>query len=301
LSAGFSAFIVLGDMNGHPEPQPRRRPRVRRARWAGTGGAIGSVVAVAVLVFGTFGGASAAPSAAAVPMDQPIPLPLPLLGGHDSKPEPTHYADEPAWARTLPAETTQVIRTTSSRMWCGQVYCTKTEAWEKVDGRWRLAKGPGRDGKAVFRSTIGPRGFAPQGKRREDDGRTPSGIYGIATTFSATSKNPGAMPWKQRRAGSYVSSSHGKDYNTWLESGSGGTRPSMQYGFWVAYNNPRLVPGQGPKPVPGLGSGIFYHTSWPHGRWIPTIGCTQIGEPTQMKWVLTWLRPQADPLVLNNI
>jgi L,D-peptidoglycan transpeptidase YkuD (ErfK/YbiS/YcfS/YnhG family) len=255
-----------------------------------------------VLVFGTMGSASsAAPSAAAVPVDQPIPLPL--LGGADSHPAPASkpYAGEPSWARTLPADTTQVVRTTSTHVWCSQVYCTKTEAWEKVDGRWQLAKGPGRDGKAVFRSTIGPRGFAPEGKRREDDGRTPSGIYGIAVTFSATAKNPGTMPWKQRRPGSYVSSSHGNDYNTWLEDGSRGTRPSMQYGFWVAYNNPRLVPGQGPKPVPGLGSGIFYHTSWPNSRWIPTIGCTQIGEPSQMKWVLQWLRPEAKPLVLNNI
>jgi L,D-peptidoglycan transpeptidase YkuD (ErfK/YbiS/YcfS/YnhG family) len=259
---------------------------------------------VAALLFGTLGGSSsAAPSAAAAPMDQPIPLPLPLLGGHNSKPEPASkpYPGEPSWARALPADTTQVIRTTQTHTWCRQVYCTKTEAWEKIDGRWRVAKGPGRDGRAVFRSTIGPRGFAPVGKRREDDGRTPSGIYSIAVTFSATAKNPGAMPWRQRKPGSYVSSSHGKNYNTWLESGSGGTRPSMQYGFWVGYNNPRLVPGLGPKPVPGLGSGIFYHTSWPHGRWIPTIGCTQIGEPAQMKWVLQWLRPQADPRVLNNI
>jgi L,D-peptidoglycan transpeptidase YkuD (ErfK/YbiS/YcfS/YnhG family) len=275
-----------------------------RARYAGTGGAIGSIVVAAALVFGTFGGSSsAAAPPAAVPMDQPIPVPLPLLGGHDRKPEPANkpYPGEPSWARDLPADTTQVIRTTSTHLWCKQIYCTKTEAWEKVDGRWRLAKGPGRNGRAVFRSTIGPRGFAPVNKRREDDGRTPSGVFDIKVTFSATSKSPGAMPWRRRLPGSYVSSAHGKNYNTWLENGSGGTRPSMQYGFWVDYNNPRLVPGQGPKPVPGLGSGIFYHTSWPHARWIPTIGCTQIGEPAQMKWVLQWLRPQANPRVLNNI
>lgn len=283
-----------------PAPGPRRRLSWR-ARCAGATGAIASIVVVAALLLGTFGGTSSAAPTAASPNGRP--LPLPLLGGQDTKPERAsgHYPGEPSWARDLPTSTTQVIRTTSTHLWCRQVYCTKTEAWEKVDGRWRLAKGPGRDDKAVFRSTVGPRGFAPVGKRREDDGRTPSGIYSIAVTFSATPTSPGAMPWRRRLPGSYVSSEHGKFYNTWLDNGSNGTRPSMQYGFWVGYNNPRLVPGQGPKPVPGLGSGIFYHTSWPHGRWIPTIGCTQIGEPSQMKWVLQWLRPQDDPRVLNNI
>ncbi|HZE66257.1 MAG TPA: L,D-transpeptidase family protein [Sporichthyaceae bacterium] len=289
-------------MNGElaSTPGQRRRPRLSwRARCAGAGGAIGSVVVVGALVFGTLGGtSSAAPAAEAAPVGWP--LPVPLVGGHDSKPVLDSYP-QPAWAKGLTADTTQVIRTVRSHHWCQRVYCTQTEAWEKVDGRWRLAKGPGRDDKAVFRSTIGPRGFAPVGKRREDDGRTPSGAYAIAVTFSATPKAPGEMPWRRRLPGSYVSSSHGKYYNTWLDDGSGGTRPSMQYGFWVDYNHPRLVPGQGPEPVAGLGSGIFYHTSWPNSRWVPTIGCTAIGEPSQMKWVLQWLRPQANPRVLNNI
>src|SRR5262249_37348815 len=149
--------------------------------------------------------------------------------------------------------------------------------------------------------TVGPRGFAEPGKRHEDDDKTPTGMFSIVTTFSETRTAPGPMPWRRRTDSSVVSSDHNSTYNTWLESGSNGARPSMQYGFWLDYNNPRLERGVGPAPVIGLGSGIFYHTSWPSRRWEPTIGCVNIGLPSQMGWVVGWLRPEANPRVLNNI
>ena len=92
-------------------------------------------------------------------------------------------------------------------------------------------------------------------------------------------------------------------YNTWIEESwrRDGDRPSMRYGFWVGYNNPRLKVGVGPAPVYGLGSGIFYHTS-PYGeKWTPTLACTKVGEPTQMRWIVRWLRPDANPRVANNV
>ena len=51
---------------------------------------------------------------------------------------------------------------------------------------------------------------------------------------------------------------------------------------------------------PGKGSGIFYHTSKPGHPWAPTAGCTQVGNPRQMRWLLTWLRPEAQPRVVQN-
>jgi L,D-peptidoglycan transpeptidase YkuD (ErfK/YbiS/YcfS/YnhG family) len=202
----------------------------------------------------------------------------------------------------VPAETTQVVRTVRTTKWCAQVYCSRTEAWEKVLGRWRIAaKADGTP--AVFRSTIGPKGFAEPGKRREDDGRSPSGIYAITVTFSTTRTAPGPMPWRRRLPTSVVVGEHTKNYNTWIENeGTGnGARPSMRYGFWMDYNNPRLTPGVGPKPVVGVGSGIFYHTSWPGAEWVPTIGCVALGNPEDMKWVVTWLDPAATPRVANNV
>jgi L,D-peptidoglycan transpeptidase YkuD (ErfK/YbiS/YcfS/YnhG family) len=197
----------------------------------------------------------------------------------------------PAWTSLLPAGTTQVVRTVSSDEYCRQVWCTVTQAWSRGDdGRWQLVR--------EVRSTIGRNGW---GKRREGDARSPGGVLGIKVTFS-TSSNPGRMPWRLRRPTSIVSGAAGRNYNTWIEvpGVTSGDRPSMRWGWVVDYNHVRLRPGAGPTPVPGRGSGIFYHTSKPGHRWEPTAGCTQVGNPRQMRWLLTWLRPGARPRVVQN-
>jgi L,D-peptidoglycan transpeptidase YkuD (ErfK/YbiS/YcfS/YnhG family) len=208
----------------------------------------------------------------------------------------------PSFAAQVPAATTQVVRTVRTAHWCSRVYCTQTEAWQKVGGGWRIAQvAPGRP--AVFRSTIGPRGFAAPGRRREGSGYSPSGLYPITVTFSTTASSPGSMPWRRRLPTSTVTPYRGPLYNTWIEERgrTDGNRPSMRSGFWVGYNHPRLAPGVGPRPVPGLGSGIFYHTSRPGSEYVPTEGCTQVGDPAAMRWIIRWLRPGARPRVANNV
>ena len=208
----------------------------------------------------------------------------------------------PRFAAKLPANTTQVVRTVRTNHWCGKVYCTVTQAWVKTGGQWKIkTRWDGR--RAIYRSTIGPNGFAAIGERREGDGRTPSGVYRIAVTFSTTTTNPGAMPWRRRLPTSVVTNYDNWLYNTWIEERgrTDGDRAAMRYGFWVGYNNPRLQPGVGPAPVRGLGSGIFYHTSPIGEKWTPTQACTKVGEPSEMRWILRWLRPGANPRVVNNI
>lgn len=197
----------------------------------------------------------------------------------------------PGFAAVVPAGTTQVVRTITSHRWCDARYCTVTQAWQKVDGRWRLRR--------QFRSTIGPNGW---GKTHEGDNRSPVGVFKIVVTFS-TGKRPGRMPWRRRKPTSNVSDRAGRSYNTWLEipGATSGNRPSMRWGWWIDYNHPRLTPGKGPAPVPGKGSGIFYHTSKPGVRWAPTEGCTQVGNPRSMHWLVRWLRPQAHPRVVQDL
>jgi len=211
----------------------------------------------------------------------------PRLAGHGSVSDP-HVA---AFADEIPASTTQVVRTISSHRWCRSVYCTLTQAWEKTDGQWHLLR--------QFRSTIGPRGW---GKTREGDDRSPVGVYRIVVTFS-TGARPGPMPWRRRHATTNVSDTPGPTYNTWMEVPGlrSGNRPSMRWGWWIDYNHPRLTLGEGRAPVQGLGSGIFYHTSKPGHRWAPTEGCTQVGNPRSMRWLVRWLRPQANPRVVQDL
>lgn len=220
-------------------------------------------------------------------------------GSIDAQAATTYTA--PRFAAKLPANTTQVVRTVRTKHWCARVYCTVTQAWVKSGGQWKIVtRWDGR--RAIYRSTIGPSGFAV-GKRREGDGSTPSGVYTIKVTFSTTTTNPGAMPWKRRLPTSVVTNYNNWLYNTWIEERgrTDGNRAAMRYGFWVGYNNPRLKPGVGPAPVRGIGSGIFYHTSPIGQKWTPTQACTKVGEPSEMKWILRWLRPGANPRVVNNI
>jgi len=201
-------------------------------------------------------------------------------------------AAQPAWARLLPASTTQVVRTVSTHRWCRRIWCTVTQAWTKgADGRWVKVR--------AFRSSIGSRGW---GKRREGDDRSPVGVYRIKITFSTTKHNPGRMRWRRRLPTSTVTSAHGPTYNTWVEvpGVTSGDRPSMRWGWVVDFNHVRLHRGVGPKPVVGKGSGIFYHTSKPGHRWAPTEGCTQVGNPRSMHWLLTWLRPAANPRIVQD-
>lgn len=201
-------------------------------------------------------------------------------------------AAAPAWAALVPDGTSQVVRTVSSHRFCRQAWCTVTQAWKRdSQGRWRQVR--------EFRSTIGRNGW---GKQREGDNRSPVGVYRIKVTFTTGRENPGEMPWRRRRATSVVSAAAGANYNTWLEvrGVTSGNRPSMRSGWVVDYNHVRLRPGVGPRPVPGKGSGILYHTSKPGHRWAPTAGCTQVGNPRQMRWLLTWLRPEAHPRIVQD-
>jgi L,D-peptidoglycan transpeptidase YkuD (ErfK/YbiS/YcfS/YnhG family) len=193
------------------------------------------------------------------------------------------------------------VRTIRTNHWCSEVWCTRTEAWQKVDGVWQLAtKANGRT--AVFRSQVGARGFASPAARRQGDMRTPSGVYGIVTTFSTTKESPTAMPWRRRLPTSVVSDAPGKTYNTWVEvkGNGGGDRRMMSWGLWIDWNHPRLDIGVGPKPVPGRGSGIFMHTSNPGRPYVPTAGCVQLGDPDDMAWIVKWLNPEANPRIVNN-
>lgn len=207
----------------------------------------------------------------------------------------------PAWTRELPTSTTQAVRTVRTNRWCGQIWCTRTEAWEQIDGAWRIVTRNNGE-KAVFRSQVGQSGFAAPGKRRQGDMRTPTGDFGIATTFSATKARPTDMPWRPRLPTSAVSDQYGKTYNTWLEikGSTGGDRRMMSWGLWIDYNNPRLQVGKGEKPITGRGTGIFMHTSNPGRPFVPTAGCIQLGDPDDMAWIVRWLKPDATPRIVNN-
>ena len=291
---------MVDGMDGRPRTaNPHRRPRGGGARWGRLALVTGAAVVCGVGLTGALDpsarvSADAAEVQAAASGVQPGPLTAAMA----------KRVATPSWAASLPEDTTQVVRTVRTNKWCAQIWCTRTEAWEKVAGTWTIAtRGSGSYTRPmIVRSQVGARGFASAATRRQGDMRTPSGTYAVVTTFSTTKDQPTEMPWRRRLPTSVVSDVYGETYNTWVElkGNRGGDRRMMSWGLWIDWNSPRLQVGQGIPPVQGRGSGIFMHTSDVGAPYVPTAGCMQLGNPADMEWIVRWLDPDANPRIVNN-
>lgn len=163
-------------------------------------------------------------------------------------------------------------------------------ALEKRFGRWQSPFTP-------MKGVIGRNGFAPPGKKREGDGKTPSGIFPFGTVFGYEPSFPTRMPYRQATVDDlWVDDVHADDYNRWVKSGA--TNASSfermrreddlyKYGIVVEYNTNPVIKG--------YGSAIFFHL-W-KGRGKPTEGCIALTEENLIM-VIKWLDPAARPLVV---
>ena len=163
-------------------------------------------------------------------------------------------------------------------------------ALERENGKWVKVYGP-------WTASIGKTGMAPPGKKREGDGRTPSGTYSFGFFFGAK-PDPG-VSFPYRRAYSYDrwdDDSSSPLYNEWVDDrhqNPGAAPEAMDdppfynYGAVIAYNTAR---------TPGLGSAIFLHVD----TGAPTVGCVTLPTPQLLK-VLKWLKPAAQPKITMRV
>ena len=162
--------------------------------------------------------------------------------------------------------------------------------WERKNGSWHYPFAP-LDG------VIGRNGFAPPGKKREGDGRTPAGIFPIGTVFGYEPSFPTRMPYRQATVDDlWIDDVQADDYNRWVRRGT--TKASSfermrrdddlyKYGIVLEYNTDPVIKGQG--------SAIFFHL-W-RGKGIATAGCIALSEENLIR-ILNWLDPAARPLVV---
>ncbi len=153
--------------------------------------------------------------------------------------------------------------------------------WHEVFGPWQ--------------ADVGYAGFAPPGQKREGDGRTPSGSFGLDFFFGVLG-NPGVQfPFRPITGRNIVWDDDPSSplYNQWVDTdtANAGAAPepmdvsAYDYGAVVAYN---MAP-----VVPGAGSAIFLHVS--DGG--PTVGCVSL--PTsELLAVLRWLNPADQPRII---
>jgi L,D-peptidoglycan transpeptidase YkuD (ErfK/YbiS/YcfS/YnhG family) len=177
---------------------------------------------------------------------------------------------------------------TVTAMSYGATYATFT-AYRRSGGRWRPVFGP-------WTARIGRNGFAPPGRKREGDGRTPSGTFGFGFFFGVL-PDPGVM-FRYRQSRPYdfwdddPASPH---YNEWVDQrrADPGLSPEpmdvsgYDYGAVIAYNTAR---------TPGLGSGIFLHVN----IGIATAGCVTLPMDELLR-VLRWLDPARSPRIRMGV
>jgi L,D-peptidoglycan transpeptidase YkuD (ErfK/YbiS/YcfS/YnhG family) len=158
---------------------------------------------------------------------------------------------------------------------------------------YRIANGRAVAVFGPWTARVGYNGIARPGKKREGDGRTPSGSYGFSFFFGVRRDDGFLFPFR-----------HAYRYDFWDDDPS-----SSRYNEWV--NARKHNPGQQPEPmhqvpaydyaavisynarrVPGLGSAIFLHV----GTGTPTAGCVSLPR-SQLLRVLRWLRPRDHPRI----
>jgi L,D-peptidoglycan transpeptidase YkuD (ErfK/YbiS/YcfS/YnhG family) len=197
----------------------------------------------------------------------------------------------PAQRTALPEAVENGIGTSSQVLFIGNVETASTgvriSAMEKKDGRWQRPFPP-------IEGVIGRNGFAPPGKKREGDGRTPSGIFPLSLVFGYAPSVPTKMPYRQATGDDlWVDDIHADDYNRWTTKGTTKAasfermrRDDDRYklGVVVEYNTNPVIKG--------YGSAIFFYI-WQE-RGIPTAGCIALSE-TDLIRIVEWLDPAAGP------
>ena len=140
---------------------------------------------------------------------------------------------------------------------------------------------------------VGYHGIAPPGRKREGDGRTPSGSYGFSFFFGVDPDPGGAFPYRRAYPYDYWDDDpRSSRYNEWVDACKAcpgrypeplHNVPAYDYAAVIAYNTAR---------TPVLGSAIFLHA----GTGGPTAGCVSL-PVAQLLRVLRWLRPADRPVI----
>lgn len=162
-------------------------------------------------------------------------------------------------------------------------------AMEKFSGEWQLAAGP-------IEGNIGRNGFAAPEEKREGDGKTPSGVFGLGTAFGYEPAARTRMPYRHVTANDFwIDDVDSPSYNSWVKGKPEGVSfermkrddDFYKYGIVIEYNT---------RPVlKGYGSAVFFHV-W-EGKGKPTSGCISMSEKSILD-LLAWLDPARNPITV---
>jgi L,D-peptidoglycan transpeptidase YkuD (ErfK/YbiS/YcfS/YnhG family) len=171
-----------------------------------------------------------------------------------------------------------------------ELFSAKIYPFERHKSEWSLIYKP-------IDSTIGENGFALPGKKREGDGKTPSGVYPLEFAFGYYPEIHTKMNYFQATEDDvWVDDVDSSDYNQLVKRGRTNANSFedmrrndnlYKYGIVIGYNKDPVVKG--------YGSAIFFHV-W-RGEGKPTAGCVAMPEE-DITTILGWLDPSKKPLVI---
>lgn len=174
--------------------------------------------------------------------------------------------------------------------------------WQQVGAPWkgRLGRNGLAWGQGLHQT---PRSTAPT--KREGDKRAPAGVFKIggAYGYAPTIKKHPKLPYRKVTIYDlWVEDRSSQHYNKHLVIGHAPKttwekKAQMRQGdyahslkLYIGHNDAIM----GGKPVPGLGSAIFFHI-WRGGGSKPTAGCTTMS-PTQLKQLIASIDPARRPV-----
>ena len=165
----------------------------------------------------------------------------------------------------------------------------KLMGFEKTDDNWQKSFTPST-------VNIGKNGFASEGKKREGDGKTPSGIFKIGSAFGYEDNLENEINFIELDNNHYwISNPESDDYNKLVEYISSDRQDEKmrrndhlyKYGIIIRYNMDEVVKN--------LGSAIFIHVERREGS--PTAGCVSFEEEKVVE-LIEWLRPEKNPIIM---
>lgn len=160
----------------------------------------------------------------------------------------------------------------------------RASLWEDGAGGWQRTWACGE-------AVAGRAGFAAPGAKREGDGRSPSGIFGISLAFGYAPTGETALPYRACTAADrWVDDPASPDYNRWVTAPHPARSAERmrredglyEFGLVVDYNRDPVVPG--------AGSAIFVHVRGERAE--GTAGCLALPR-AEMVTLLRLLRPGA--------
>lgn len=195
------------------------------------------------------------------------------------------FADEiPAGLADLPNDVHQAVMVEAVD---GSV-TARVSGWEREGAGWRLVSGP-------VPAVIGRNGLAPEGEKREGDGRTPSGVFALRRAFGYGDGVQTGLDYRVvGEKDFWVDAPASPFYNQWVT----GDVPEVshevlrrqdelyEYALVIEYNTDPVVAG--------MGSAIFMHL-W-RGADQPTAGCVAMARGDLLA-LLRWLDAGRNPVI----